>query len=144
MLTHTHYTELNLAFIMLFCRTKAFPQEEEKNTKVPEPISMYVHSVLCSCYCSCITCWYTNSKDNSHTRLCQIHIEMHNSARLTMSTENSSKTRNEPDVLHQQHLMTLTLRKIVLNQTPGDSWEGGWWQLHYQATSSAKRSPRLL
>lgn len=33
---------------------------------------------------------------------------------------------NLSDILHQQHLMTAALRKIALNQIPGDARGGGW------------------
>lgn len=71
--------------------------------------------------------------------LCEIHIEGHNSARLRINAENSSRPElNLSDILDQQHLRTAALRKIFLNQIPGDTQEGRIMTLPTQFLSKKK------
>lgn len=71
--------------------------------------------------------------------LWEIHIEGQNSARLRINAENSSRPElNLSDILDQQHLRTAALRKIFLNQIPGDTQEGKVTMLSSQFLSKKK------
>lgn len=67
------------------------------------------------------------------------HIDGHNSGRLRINAENSSRPElNLSDILDQQHLRTVALRKFFFNQIPGDSQEGRMTTLSSQSLSKKK------
>lgn len=132
-------TGIKSSFYYSYSAKQKHFHNSRKEMKAPEPVSMYLHSILCSCCCSRNMLMYKSYRQFTYGVLWEIHIEGQNSARLRINAENSSRPElNLSDILDQQHLRTAALRKIFLNQIPGDSQKGRVTTLSSQFLSKKK------